>query len=67
MPKKDPASGKENLYHWEVRLFNFDKKSSLHSDLEQLKKKCGRVSIAILNAVQVVVLNVKCWTLSGLC
>lgn len=41
MPHKDPKSGLENLYHWEVHLRDFDEKSALGKDMAKLKAKSG--------------------------
>lgn len=45
-PVKD-ASGKQNLYHWSVRLSGFDKKSDLHKDLQEYSKRSSKDFIEI--------------------
>jgi len=40
-------SGMENLYHWNVKLFGFDKDSELFKDMEQFRKKTGQDHILI--------------------
>lgn len=37
----DPETKLENLYHWKIKLFGFDKKSSLYSDLQKYEKISG--------------------------
>jgi len=41
-PVKDQKSGLENLYHWDVKLFNFDKDCDISKDMIAYKKKSGQ-------------------------
>lgn len=41
-PAIDKPSGMENLYHWEVKLFGFEKGSELAKDMETFKKKTNQ-------------------------
>jgi ubiquitin-conjugating enzyme E2 Q len=47
MPVLDKKTGLENLYHWDVRLFGFDKGSDLWKDMETYKKKTGNSDIVL--------------------
>jgi len=40
-------SGLENLYHWNVKLFGFEKGSDLFKDMEQFQKKTGQDHILL--------------------
>lgn len=46
-PITDPNTGKQNLYHWNVRLYGFDKKSDLQKDLTEYAKRSGKDYIEI--------------------
>lgn len=46
-PNTDATTGKQNLYHWNVRLFGFDKKSDLHKDLQEYSKRSSKDFIEI--------------------
>mmetsp|Transcript_4348 Transcript_4348/g.6092 ORF Transcript_4348/g.6092 Transcript_4348/m.6092 type:complete len:339 (+) Transcript_4348:66-1082(+) len=41
-PVVDSKSGLENLYHWHVKLFNFEKGSEISKDMEKYKKQSGQ-------------------------
>jgi len=45
IPKVDPSSGLENLYEWEVRLFDFE--GSLAKDLKEYTKKTNKNYITV--------------------
>jgi len=45
IPKVDPSSGLENLYEWEVRLFDFE--GDLAKDLREYQKKTGKNYITV--------------------
>jgi len=45
IPKVDETSGLENLYEWEVRLFDFE--GNLAKDLKEYQKKSGKGYITI--------------------
>ena len=40
-------SGMENLYHWEVKLFGFEKGSELAKDMDKFKQKTGQDYISL--------------------
>ena len=46
-PVVHKKSGLENLYHWEVKLFGFDKGTDLYKDMEVYKKKTGQDNIVL--------------------
>lgn len=46
-PVIDKKSGLENLYHWDVRLFGFDKDSDLAKDMENYRKKTGNTDVVL--------------------
>jgi len=46
-PIIDPKSGLENLYHWEIRLFDIDKDSELYGDMVKFKKSTGQDYITL--------------------
>nr|BAK02238.1 predicted protein [Hordeum vulgare subsp. vulgare] len=46
-PVVDTKSGLENLYHWNVKFFGFEKGSEIAKDMEQYKKKTGQDSIQL--------------------
>jgi len=46
-PVKEKKTGLENLYHWEVHLFGFDKGSDLAKDMDAFKKKSGQEYITL--------------------
>eukprot|EP00178_Gracilaria_changii_P025248 TRINITY_DN7784_c0_g1_i1.p1 TRINITY_DN7784_c0_g1~~TRINITY_DN7784_c0_g1_i1.p1 ORF type:complete len:346 (+),score=59.70 TRINITY_DN7784_c0_g1_i1:58-1095(+) len=41
-PVKEAKSGLENLYHWHIKLFNFEKGSGMAEDMAKFKKKSGQ-------------------------
>jgi len=45
IPKVDPSTGLENLYEWEVRLYDFE--GSLGKDLKEYTKKSGKDYITV--------------------
>jgi len=46
-PVAEQKSGLENLYHWNVKLFGFDKDSEIGKDMETYKKKTGQDYILV--------------------
>jgi len=45
IPKVDPSTGLENLYEWEVRLYDFE--GNLAKDLKEYTKKSGKDYITV--------------------
>jgi len=46
-PTIDTKTGLENLYHWNVKLFGFEKGTDLYKDMESFKKNCKEDFITI--------------------